>query len=204
MNEGLISEDGRWQWDGQRWNPRQQPQSAPAPTPRKPSHRGRNMLIALGAAVALIVLIVVVSVANSGSGNKAANTSTATAKPTATAPAAKPTAAPATAKPAAAPQVLLQASGTGNAETATFTAPAKYIIKYHFDNSNEPASFAGPINFSIMAVDANGSPRLGQPSINRLAPSGDGQATVQDINANPNTHLQILTEGVWSIQVLSA
>jgi hypothetical protein len=105
MNEGLISEDGRWQWDGQRWNPRQQ-QTPPTPTqtPQKPSHRGRNTLIALGAAVALIVLIVVISVASSG-GSKTPTASTH--KPAATAPAtAAPTAAPTappTAKPTAAP-----------------------------------------------------------------------------------------------------
>lgn len=168
-----ISPDGNYEWDGQQWQPRQQVLPPPAP-PKKKGHGRRNAVIGMGLAVILFTGLIVA--VRSGGGS--------------------PTGAPST----TAGQVLLQASGSGNAETATFTAPTKYTITYSFNNGD----FPGAVNFAIMAVDQNGQPRLGQPSINRLATSGNGTATVTDVSTNPGTHLQILTEGNWSVKVTSA
>lgn len=75
-NEGQISEDGMWRWDGQRWVPNTPgPPQAPPPPPRK-RHTGRNIGIGCGGAIAAVVALIVILVAvNSGGSGSRTNTS---------------------------------------------------------------------------------------------------------------------------------
>src|SRR5438105_2038879 len=103
-----TSPDGRWQWNGQQWSPRQPPKPSPlARVMALPPNR-RNLILLATPIAALMLLTFTVAVA-SGSPPAAtpavavATTATPTVEPTATpTPTAKPTPTP-TATPSPAP-----------------------------------------------------------------------------------------------------
>lgn len=194
-----YSPDGRWWWDGQQWQPVPEQPRAPAQSPTPPRKPRRKWPWIAGGIVAVFVIIIIAaSAANGGSGGKTPKASPTAAAAVSHGPTTAPTHAPAPTKaPAPAPKTLIDMSGTANAETPAFTAPATYTVNYSFDCSNLGTSG----NFAIEADDNNGQPRLGQPGVNRLAMSGQGSAKVRDINANPGTHLQILSECNWHVSV---
>lgn len=103
------------------------------------------------------------------------------------------------AKPAA--KVLVPTmSGTSSDETPAFKPTNSYVAKYQFDCSTMGQSG----NFVIMAEDANGTPVMGGPSVNRLAMSGSGTAKGSALGEPGSIHLQIMSECNWTVTVTAS
>ncbi len=52
MDQGPLSPDGKYWWDGQKWNPVEEPAG---PQPRKPALRSRSKWVAIGVVASLVV-----------------------------------------------------------------------------------------------------------------------------------------------------
>ncbi len=110
---GQLSPDGKWWWDGQKWQPVEQaPQAiAQAPPPSKGSagNSRKALFIGIGVGAGVLLLFsVCVAALSSPSSPKGAPVAVATSTPTATATLKTPTAAPTavpTPPPTAAPTV---------------------------------------------------------------------------------------------------
>jgi hypothetical protein len=101
QNHVNFSPDGKWWWDGQRWQPVEQaPQPAPRPPGPPPSKRRKRWPWVLGGVVVLLVLfsVCIAAIANSSGGQQKA-TATATPAVAAATPKAATTAAKASAAP---------------------------------------------------------------------------------------------------------
>lgn len=216
-----ISPDGRWEWDGSRWIPRQAPQAqvrppgATTPGSRPPRKPRRTALIVVSSVVAgvlgMLVLIGIIGALTSPpphpSGNVAgagtatpspATTPASTPTPKATpAPTPKPTPAPTpkpTPKPPPTPQTLLSVSGNGIQNTPSFDAPDHWRISYSFDCS----SFGYAGNFQVYVQTEQGDP-VAVP-VNALAMSGNSSS---DVYNSGNLHLEINSECNWTVTAVT-
>lgn len=168
-------------------------QAPPPAKPRKKWHQRWSVRIP---ALALVGLIAIIAASGNGSHAaaspaKPAPSTSAPAKPASPAPA---TSSPAPAKSAFQPQTLLTLSGNGSEDTASFTVPAgsgnwKIIWTY------KEGDFGQNVNFAVTSEDF-------QANVNKLGPGGSG---TEYVYGDPGTHhLSIISEGNWTVQVVTA
>jgi hypothetical protein len=172
---GQLSPDGRWRWDGQQWQPVDQPpqplpqSEPPQPPPGKRSVR-LQLLIGFGGLALLAVMGVCISaVTASGRGSQpqatpaavaATATAAATVKPIA-APTVKPTAAPTAAAPTTAPTPIVPPQAPPPAPPATAPPPptAAALGCYPLTNSGncyEPGEYCRNSDHGMTGRAGNG------------------------------------------------
>lgn len=168
-----LSPDGKWWWDGQRW----QPVAPAAPPPPTRQRRPNGCLLIIIGGVALILLGV--CVAAIGGANSSKSTSTATAAPTAATTEAPPKSTPVPAAPTAKPTPTAAPTVTFS---VTGSAPNGVDITYGSDTDNRqggttlPWSATLPLDPSAHYYDVYA----------QLGGGGDITATVT-ITANGHT-----------------
>lgn len=200
---------------GPSYQPRPPGYTPPPPQQPKKPHTGRNIGLGCGGAILAfaILLIIIAAATSSNSGNTTASSTTPTHQATTKAqPTPTPTSTPATRTPKPAtppprprpatpkpqPVVLTTASGSGSGESPAFKPTSQYKITYSFDCS----SFGQAGNFAIEVDDDNGTPTLGEATVNRLAISGQGTADGYNMG-DYTVHVQVISECDWNITVMS-
>lgn len=189
------SPDGRWEWDGQQWQPAPQI-PAPQPPPKKP---GRAVYIVAGGVVAFVMLCIIVSTLSNGPAPTPSPAAATTSVPTPT-PTARPTSTPRPPTPPPtprpAPVTMFDVSGQNSGETTAFDGPSHYKVTYSFDCSNSYGGGSG--NFILIPQDANGNSVAGA-LVNRLAPSGNGTADGYNWGTQKGMHLQVISTCSWHV-----
>lgn len=185
----------RWH-DGQQWTQATRPAGggavhagpAPSGSPKK-RHLGRNILLGI---VGLIVLIVIISVASGG--GKKNGTAGSPATTVANVLTSGPTKAATTARTSsAAPKSvkLLDVTGNGIKQTASFTAGEEWTISYRYDCT----AFGQSGNFAVTIMDKDGFVGL---AANQIGAKGT-DASVQ--HQAGRFYLEINSECSWHVVV---
>lgn len=141
----------------------------------------------------VVLLLIIIAVASGGSSSSRSNT--AASSPAPTTGAATSSAPGSTTAAAVAPQVLLQQTGNGSKDTASFTAKGNWDIAYTYDCTG----FAGGTgNFAVIPKGTDNNPSFANSGINELGAKGND---VAHEHHGGTYYLSVLSECPWTLKV---
>ena len=213
MSQPQWSPDHQWWWDGQQWRPASPPSPQVVPQQRAPfgahppPRRKRGRWIVLIAVLVLVLLVGVFAVGSLAMQNSTGTQSNTAARPATTSAqqAAAPTqpastipTKPTTQTAPAEPLVLLDESGDGIHNTATFIAPQNWDLKWEARN-NTGLSVCGMQAF----LKSPGSEAPVDVPINQVVQNKTA-ADLTHLHRSGTFYLNMNSTCSWHVQIVKA